>query len=163
MDAAGRLSRQEITGSNSQDQTAGTGKEHNRTGKADTGAGRDMLVSGAARHGAAAAIAASRAGAETHLVERYNHLGDCGPVASCFLCSPPMLWINRKNGNRSSSVWAVKWAQRLKDLGMSEHEFKPVIDPEAGKYVLDEMIRESELKMLSITPGSPGNHGWEYH
>lgn len=35
----------------------------------------DVLVIGGGPAGVAAAIAASRAGAETYLVERYNHLG----------------------------------------------------------------------------------------
>ena len=31
---------------------------------------------------------------------------------------------------------------------MAINEINPVIDPEAGKYLLDEMIRESGVKML---------------
>ena len=39
-------------------------------------------------------------------------------------------------------------SKRLTDLGMSIHEVNPVVDPEAAKYVLDEMIREAGVKML---------------
>jgi hypothetical protein len=37
---------------------------------------------------------------------------------------------------------------------MTIQEVNPVIDPEAGKYVLDEMVRESGVKMLFHTWGS---------
>ena len=39
-------------------------------------------------------------------------------------------------------------------MGMSIEEINPVVDPEAAKYVLDEMIREAGVKMLYHTWGS---------
>jgi hypothetical protein len=42
-------------------------------------------------------------------------------------------------------------AKRLKTLGMSINEVNPVVDPEAAKYVLDEMIRESGVRVLFHT------------
>ena len=42
-------------------------------------------------------------------------------------------------------------AQRMKDMGMAVHETNPVVDPEAAKYVLDEMIRDAGVKMLYHT------------
>jgi hypothetical protein len=39
-------------------------------------------------------------------------------------------------------------------MSMTIDEVNPVIDPEAGKYVLDEMVRESGVKMLFHTWGS---------
>ncbi|MDD4032684.1 MAG: FAD-dependent oxidoreductase [Bacteroidales bacterium] len=114
----------------------------------------DVLVIGGGPAGAAAAIAASRAGAETYLVERYNHLGGLwtGGLVLPLLSTHA---IDRQKKARQV-IFGIggEMSQRLKDLGMSISEVNPVIDPEAGKYVLDEMIRESGVKMLYHTFGS---------
>ena len=108
----------------------------------------DVLVIGGGPAGTAAAIAASRAGAETFLVERYNHLGGLWTGGLVL----PLLSTHAvdKQNRRKQVIFGVggEMASRLKDLGMSIDEINPVIDPEAGKYVLDEMVREAGVKML---------------
>ncbi|HSL86316.1 MAG TPA: FAD-dependent oxidoreductase, partial [Bacteroidales bacterium] len=108
----------------------------------------DVLVIGGGPAGTAAAIAASRAGVETYLVERYNHLGGLWTGGLVL----PLLSTHALDTNKSRRqvIYGVggEMAERLKGLGMSIQEINPVIDPEAGKYVLDEMIREAGVKML---------------
>jgi hypothetical protein len=108
----------------------------------------DVLVIGGGPAGAAAAIAASRAGAETYLIERYNHLGGLWTGGLVL----PLLSTHAvdKQHHRRQVIFGIggEMSQRLKDLDMSIDTINPVIDPEAGKYVLDEMIREAGVKML---------------
>lgn len=114
----------------------------------------DVLVIGGGPAGTAAAIAASRTGAETYLVERYNHLGGLWTGGLVL----PLLSTHAvdKKKNRKQVIFGIggEMAERLKGLGMSINEVNPVIDPEAGKYVLDEMIRDAGVKMLYHTWGS---------
>ena len=111
----------------------------------------DVLVIGGGPAGTAAAIASSRAGAETWLVERYNHLGGLwtGGLVLPLLSTHA---VDRQN-RRKQVIYGIggEMARRLKDLGMSISEVNPVVDPEAAKYVLDEMISESGVKMLYHT------------
>jgi ribulose 1,5-bisphosphate synthetase/thiazole synthase len=108
----------------------------------------DVLVIGGGPAGVAAAIAASRAGAETYLVERYNHLGGLWTGGLVL----PLLSTHAvdKQKQRKQVIHGIggEMAKRLFDLGMAIHEVNPVVDPEAAKYVLDEMISESGVKML---------------
>jgi len=114
----------------------------------------DVLVIGGGPAGTAAAIAASRAGAETYLVERYNHLGGLWTGGLVL----PLLSTHAvdKQKKRRQVIFGIggEMSQRLKDLGMSISEINPVIDPEAGKYVLDEMVREAGVKMVYHAWGS---------
>jgi hypothetical protein len=111
----------------------------------------DVLVIGGGPAGVAAAIAASRTGAETYLVERYNHLGGLwtGGLVLPLLSTHA---VDRQMRTRQV-IFGIggEMSSRLKKLGMSIHEVNPVIDPEAGKFVLDEMIREAGVKMLFHT------------
>ncbi len=108
----------------------------------------DVLVIGGGPAGVAAAIAASRAGAETYLVERYNHLGGLWTGGLVL----PLLSTHAidKNNRRKQVIHGLggEMAQRLFDMGMAINEVNPNIDPEAGKYVLDQMIMESGVNML---------------
>lgn len=111
----------------------------------------DVLVIGGGPAGTAAAIAASRTGAETYLVERYNHLGGLWTGGLVL----PLLSTHAvdKNQRTRQVIYGIggEMSQRLKDLGMSISEVDPVVDPEAAKYVLDEMILEAGVKMLYHT------------
>lgn len=111
-------------------------------------ANTDVLVIGGGPAGTAAAIAASRAGAETYLVERYNHLGGLWTGGLVL----PLLATHAvdKGKNKRQVIHGIggEMAQRLKELGMILGEENPVVDPEAAKYVLDEMINEAGVKML---------------
>jgi ribulose 1,5-bisphosphate synthetase/thiazole synthase len=111
----------------------------------------DVLVIGGGPAGTAAAIAASRTGAETYLVERYNHLGGLWTGGLVL----PLLSTHAvdKQKRTRQVIFGIggEMSQRLKDLGMSIQEVNPVVDPEAAKYVLDEMIREAGVNMLYHT------------
>ena len=111
----------------------------------------DVLVIGGGPAGTAAAIAASRTGAQTYLVERYNHLGGLWTGGLVL----PLLSTHAvdKQKRMKQVIFGIggEMAGRLKDLGMSINEVNPVVDPEAAKYVLEEMIRESGVKILYHT------------
>ncbi len=114
----------------------------------------DVLVVGGGPAGVAAAIAASRAGAETYLVERYNHLGGLWTGGLVL----PLLSTHGtgKNGERKQVIHGIggEMAERLLKMGMAIREVNPVVDPEAAKYVLDEMIVDAGVKVLYHTWGA---------
>ena len=111
-------------------------------------AATDVLVIGGGPAGVAAAISASRAGSSTILVERYNHLGGLwtGGLVLPLLSTHAM----DQNGIFKKVIYGIgdEIAQRLTTMGMAIREVNPVIDPEAGKYILDVMIKESGVRML---------------
>jgi ribulose 1,5-bisphosphate synthetase/thiazole synthase len=111
-------------------------------------ASADVLVIGAGPAGVAAAIAASRAGAGTCLVERYNHPGGLWTGGLVL----PLLSTHAldKSNHFRQVIYGIgdEIARRLRESGMAIYEENPVIDPEAGKYVMDRMIRESGIRML---------------
>ncbi len=108
----------------------------------------DVLVVGGGPAGVAAAIAAGRAGARTVLVERYNHLGGLWTGGLVL----PLLSTHAldKSGKFKQVIFGVgdEVTRRLRQFGMVIDEVNPVIDPEAGKYMLDLMIKESGVRML---------------
>ncbi len=114
----------------------------------------DVLVIGGGPAGTAAAIAASRSGAETYLVERYNHLGGLWTGGLVL----PLLSTHAvdKQKRTKQVIFGIggEMSKRLSDMGMAINEINPVVDPEAAKYVLEEMIREAGVKMLYHTWGT---------
>jgi len=111
----------------------------------------DVLVIGGGPAGTAAAIAASKTGANTWLIERYNHLGGLWTGGEVL----PLLSTHAidKNNKKKQVIYGLgdeMW-QRLKKMGMSIDEVNPVIDPEAGKFVLEEMVIASGVKVLYHT------------
>ena len=108
----------------------------------------DVLVIGGGPSGVAAAIAASRTGARTILAERYNHLGGLwtGGLVLPLLSTHA---INRQN-DMTRVLYGVggEMMQRLQEMGMSIKEINPVVDPEATKYVLEVMLKESGVLPL---------------
>ena len=114
----------------------------------------DVLVVGGGPAGVAAAVAAARGGAETWLVERYNHLGGLWTGG---LVLPLLSTHGQSKDNKTIQViygLGGEMYDRLKQMKMTYNVINPSIDPEAGKYVLDEMIRESGVKMLYHTWGA---------
>lgn len=108
----------------------------------------DVLVIGGGPAGVSAAIAASRAGAETYLVERYNHLGGLWTGGLVL----PLLSTHgtSRNGNIKQVIHGIggEIFNRLKEMNMSINDVNPTVDPEAAKYVLDDMIEKSGVKVL---------------
>jgi hypothetical protein len=107
----------------------------------------DVLVVGGGPGGVAAAIAASRTGARTILVERYNHLGGLwtGGLVLPLLSTHG---LSKKN-KQIKAIFGIgdEIAERLKNLGMAVNEVNPVVDPEAAKYVLEMMVKEAGITM----------------
>ena len=108
----------------------------------------DVLVVGGGPSGVAAAIAASRTGARTILIERYNHLGGLwtGGLVLPLLSTHA---INKQN-NMTRTLYGVggEMLQRLQEIGMAIKEINPIVDPEATKYVLEVMLKESGVLPL---------------
>jgi glycine/D-amino acid oxidase-like deaminating enzyme len=135
----------------------------------------DVLVVGGGSAGVAAAVAAARAGADTLLVERYGYLGGLatggliillltlddgrGRQVVAGLCQevterlskrgaahfpPPEIW-GSQNADRVEQErrWGLVW-------GHAPHavRYSVAYDPEALKFVLDEMVTESGVRML---------------
>ncbi len=131
----------------------------------------DVLVIGGGPAGTAAAVAAGRLGADTVLVERYNHLGglSTGGLVS---------WIDRMSdwdGNLivagvgaelidrcgpdatlgpSPEIWGSKnpveaayWRVRTAALRETVH-WSPTVDPEVLKLVSNDIVRESNVHTL---------------
>jgi hypothetical protein len=131
----------------------------------------DVLVIGGGPAGTAAAVAAGRLGADTVLVERYNHLGglSTGGLVS---------WIDRMTdweGNLivagvgeelidrcgpdatlgpSPDIWGSKnpveaayWRVRTAALRDTVH-WSPTVDPEVLKLVSNDIVRESNVHTL---------------
>ncbi len=131
----------------------------------------DVLVVGGGPAGTAAAVAAGRLGADTVLVERYNHLGglSTGGLVS---------WIDRMNdwdGNLlvagigaqlidrcgpdatlgpAPEIWGSKnpveaayWRVRTAALRDTVH-WSPTVDPEVLKLVTNDIVRESNVHTL---------------
>lgn len=108
----------------------------------------DVLVIGGGPAGVAAAIAASRGGARTILVERYNHLGGLWTGGLVL----PLLSTHARyqNGEFKQVIYGIsdEIARKLNTMGMAIHDVNPVVDPEAAKYVLDVMIQEAGVKVF---------------
>ncbi|HWC66512.1 MAG TPA: FAD-dependent oxidoreductase [Acidimicrobiales bacterium] len=131
----------------------------------------DVLVVGGGPAGTAAAVAAGRLGADTVLVERYNHLGglSTGGLVS---------WIDRMtdwDGNLvvagigaelvdrcgpdacigpRAEIWgsrnpveAAYWRVRTAALRETVH-WSPTVDPEVLKLVTNDIVRESHVHTL---------------
>ena len=108
----------------------------------------DVLVVGGGPAGVAAAVAAGRAGADVVLVERYNHLGGLWTGGLVL----PLLSTHAvdSEGEFQRVLYGIggEIEGRLRDMGMIINEVNGVIDPEAGKYVLEIMIRDAGIRVL---------------
>jgi 2-polyprenyl-6-methoxyphenol hydroxylase-like FAD-dependent oxidoreductase len=131
----------------------------------------DVLVVGGGPAGTAAAVAAARLGADTVLVERYNHLGglSTGGLVSWIdrmtdwdgtlivagigaelidRCGPdaclgpaPEIWGSQ------NAVEAAYWRVRTAALRDTVH-WSPTVDPEVLKLVTNDIVRESGVHTL---------------
>jgi ribulose 1,5-bisphosphate synthetase/thiazole synthase len=107
----------------------------------------DVLVAGGGPAGIAAAVSAARAGCRTLVVERYNHLGGLWtgglvlPLLSTHGVDRKQHQVQVIHGI-GQEVW-----DRLKEIDMSIGQVNPVIDPEAAKYVMEVMLKESGVQV----------------
>lgn len=115
----------------------------------------DVVVVGGGPAGFAAAVAAARAGAKVALVERYGSLGGLFTNGMVLV----MLATCRKHDGRWELVTrgiCEEFMDRARAMGSDfstkrtdpERHWQPVVDPEAAKVLMDEMIEESGVEMF---------------
>ena len=108
----------------------------------------DVLVAGGGPSGVAAAICAAREGASVLLVERYAFLGGLWtgglvlPVLSTHGCDSAGNWTLCMAG------FFKELCDKLFDMGMAVNRLDPTVDPEAAKYVMEQMIQEAGVEMI---------------
>lgn len=112
----------------------------------------DVLVVGGGPAGFAAAVAAARAGAKTTLVERYGYFGGqwTGGLVLLVISSHA-----RENGQLVKVLRGVgdELLERLNGIdgavvNQAPGKFNPTSDPEATKFMMDEMIREAGVRVF---------------
>ena len=114
----------------------------------------DVLVVGSGPGGLAAAMAASRAGAETTLLERYGCFG--GNITQVGV--EGFAWYRHENTVDSEGI-GIEFEQRARAMGAATPEPQSdshAIDGEAFKYVADVLVQEAEITpMLHRTMVAP--------
>ena len=112
----------------------------------------DVLVVGGGPAGVIAALAARRAGVDVTLVERYGHFGGLwtGGLVLIVLATHA-----RQGGKLTKCVRGVgdEMLDRLVKvnhgiINQAPGKFNPTSDPEATKFVMDEMLREAGVNIL---------------
>jgi ribulose 1,5-bisphosphate synthetase/thiazole synthase len=112
----------------------------------------DVLVVGGGPAGFAAAVAAARAGAKTTLVERYGYFGGqwTGGLVLVVISSHA-----KENGQLVKVLRGVgdELLERLNRIdgaivNQAAGKFNPTSDPEATKFMMDEMIREAGVRVF---------------
>ena len=109
----------------------------------------DVVVVGGGPAGFAAAVAAARHGSDVILLERQYFLG--GLFTGCGVTPIINMFSPRENGIREQVVFGIcqELCDRLDASGMMNLEgVIPKADPEAAKYFMEEIIRDSGVRML---------------
>ncbi|MCX6903909.1 MAG: FAD-dependent oxidoreductase, partial [Verrucomicrobia bacterium] len=112
----------------------------------------DVLVVGGGPAGFAAAVAAARAGVKTTLVERYGYFGGQWTGGLVLLVisthakeSGPVVKVMRGIGDELlERLTSINGAV----VNQAPGKFNPTSDPEATKFMMDEMIREAGVKVV---------------
>lgn len=114
----------------------------------------DVVVVGGGPAGFAAAVAAARTGAKVALVERYGSLGGLFTNGMVLIILATV--VNENGGQTLYTAGLCKeFMDRLQMLGPDaitkftpERYGQPTADPEASKYLMDEMVREAGVEMF---------------
>lgn len=106
----------------------------------------DVFVAGGGPGGFAAAISAARHGADTLLVERYGFLGG---MATIGLVNPFMTYW--AGDEQIIEGVLQELTERLSALGAYGKGSRTAFDPEAYKYVCDQMAQEAGVRLLFHT------------
>ena len=112
----------------------------------------DVLVVGGGSAGVMAAIAAKRAGAKVAILERYGYFGGLWTGGMVLV----VIGTHVKDGNEKKKVLCGigdELLERLKKIdggiiGQAAGSHNPTVDPEAAKYVMDEMVREAGVDVF---------------
>jgi len=139
----------------------------------------EVLVVGGGPAGVAAAVAAARNGADTTLIERYNHLGGMAtgglviliPHMSAGTAEQEVAGVCQEIVDRLDAIGGARHPER-KQLGSDDpeltsrlkhyHDFvvrgrvrmSVIVDPELLKCVLNDMIEEAGVKLFLHSWGS---------
>lgn len=112
----------------------------------------DVLVVGGGPAGFAAAVAAARTGVKTTLVERYGYFGGQWTgglvllvISSHATESGQLVKVLRGVGDELLERLAKIDAAII---NQAPGKFNPTTDPEATKFMMDEMVREAGVKVL---------------
>jgi ribulose 1,5-bisphosphate synthetase/thiazole synthase len=112
----------------------------------------DVLIVGGGPAGFAAAVAAARAGAKTTLVERYGYFGGQWTGGLVLLVISTHA---RENGAPVKVLRGIgdELLERLTGIegaivSQGPGKFNPTTDPEATKFMMDEMIREARVQVF---------------
>jgi len=106
----------------------------------------DVVVCGGGPAGCAAAASAARLGAKTLLVEKEGHLG--GATVNQLVCV-----VLSTNGVDFQGIWH-EWADGLRrrnamsKFWKSPHQMSAVVNPEAVKYVWDDILSNAKAEIL---------------
>ena len=112
----------------------------------------DVLIVGGGPAGFAAAVAAARAGAKTMLMERYGYFGGLwsGGIVLVVLSTHA-----KENGEKVKVLRGIgdELLERLTKIegaiiGQAPGKHNPTTDPEATKYMMDEMIAEAGVQVV---------------
>ena len=112
----------------------------------------DVLVVGGGPAGFAAAISAARAGVKTTIIERYGYFGGQWTGGLVLL----VISTHAKENGKLIQVMQGIGGDLLERLSRYDEaivnygpgKFNPTTDPEATKYVMDEMVQEAGVKVL---------------
>jgi len=112
----------------------------------------DVLVVGGGAAGFAAAVAAARAGASTAIVERYGYFGGLWTGGLVLL----VIGTHAREGDTRKKVVCGIGDELLERLtridggiiNQGPGRFNPTVDPEATKYLMDEMLGEAGVKVF---------------
>lgn len=109
----------------------------------------DVVVVGGGPAGVAAAISASRQGADVLMLERQYFLG--GLFTGCGVTPIIDMYSPLEGGKKVQNIKGIaeELCQRLDEVHMLNYEkIRPKADPEAAKYLMEDMIGKAGVRLL---------------
>jgi len=109
----------------------------------------DVVIAGGGPAGFAAGIAAARQGVSALILERQYFLG--GLFTGCGVTPIIDMYSPTKDNGKVQAIKGIseELCQRLDDVHMLNWEYvRPKADPEAAKYLMEEMIEKNGVRLL---------------
>lgn len=110
----------------------------------------DVLVVGAGPAGWAAAVSAARAGVKTTLVERYGYFGGqwTGGMVLLVIATHAKTPSGHVKVLRGVGDELIERLRNVRGGVVGKPPADPTVDPEATKYLMDEMVTEAGVKVF---------------